>query len=165
MKNRKPLALLLWVFFVDVPALCQEQPETKRAAAYLTAGPGVGVFDEASAAILAVGGGFEGIVGGGIGALVDVAGVFTRAYPQKFGSVSVGPVVQFRRSSRVVPFLTGGYTGNFGSSVEETNLLHVGGGFTAWQKRWGVRFEGRFHTRDDAAFWSYVSFRVGVQIR
>jgi hypothetical protein len=111
---------------------------------YVFFGPGgVTAGDTSSAAYMGAGG--EGVFGPGIGVGAEV-GYATpwKSFRSGIGIGSVNGSFHFKRSGRIVPFLTGGYSIFFRSGHE--NGINVGGGVNWWfSDRLGLKAEFRDH--------------------
>ena len=117
-----------------------------------------------STATFSVAGGGEGLIykGFGFGAEVGYLAPF-EAGGDGFGIFSVNPAYHFSSKSKVVPFITGGYSLAFRSGHSSGG--NFGGGVQYWMKdHLGLRFEFRDHifSSDSPHFYG---FRVGIAFR
>jgi hypothetical protein len=156
------LALLLVTI-----GLCDAQPiEHPRGQQYVYFAPGT--FAPETAASISFGGGAEWMLRGGFALGVDGAYVtLPECLDCGVGLISVDASYHFfphDPSSRVVPFVTGGYTLAFRSGT--ANLVNFGGGFNYWFNRgMGVRVEVRDHVHP--SYWDahWLAFRIGLAFR
>jgi hypothetical protein len=121
-------------------------------------------------ASLHLGVGGEAVLGWGLGLGAEIGGLGTRRYftDSVFGVFSPNGYFHLlqRRSSRVDPFVTGGYTLFFRSG--HANLFNVGGGLNVWLAgRLGARLEFRDHIWDDTSGPAvhYWGVRFGLAFR
>lgn len=139
-----------------------QSPNDKKAWGYVFGGAG-GNSGDSSTGWFQVGAGGEGLVykGLGLGAEVGYLAPF-RSAGDGFGIVSPDVSYHFKRSnSKLVPFVTGGYSLAFrgGGTSSGGNF---GGGVQYWMKdHLGLRFEFRDHvfSSDSPHFYQ---FRVGL---
>jgi len=133
---------------------------------YLFAAPG-GTSD-GGGGTLHIGGGGEGVFknGAGIGAEVGYITPF-ESFGDGLGIFSVNGSYHFLKSSKsekVVPFVTGGYTGFFRGGY--ANGVNFGGGVNYWFKpRVGLRFEFRDNVFLQEGSAHFLNVRVGLTFR
>jgi hypothetical protein len=142
---------------------------------YLFAGPGAVTASGLSTAVLHGGVGFEVRLPAGLAAGAE-AGVLSNV--ERTGVVVIGSVNGYyhfihKRSRKLDPFITGGYTGII--SDGSVNAFNFGGGVNWWFVRHlGLKLEFRNHvTRQSFSFVStrtsetiqLPEFRVGIAIR
>lgn len=133
---------------------------------YLFFGPGGVTSGGYTSGSMYMGGGGEGIFGPGIGAGVEVGYTAPwRQFSSGIGIASANGSFHFRRSGRLVPFATSGYTLFFRSG--HANGFNFGGGVNWWfSQRLGLKTEFRDHVGlgglDDAHFWV---IRAGLNFR
>ncbi len=139
-------------------------------AAQTTAGHGYAFFSfdvgDAQDSLLGLGGGGEGYLYRGLAAGADIGYLFpARCFRCGIGLFSLNPSYHFtsrRRSQRIVPFVTAGYTLGFREGT--ANLFNWGGGATFWFKEsLGLRLEYREHRFRDCRFYNTV--RVALAFR
>lgn len=100
----------------------------------------------------------------GLAASADIGyiGTYNNFRADGIGVFSPNLTYHFFNSSRVVPFVTGGYSLAFRDGT--ANLGNYGGGMTYWfARRVGLRVEGREHR--DASGYHVGGVRVGVSFR
>lgn len=117
----------------------------RRVWGYAFTGVG-GSSGSGSAALFEAGGGGEGLFykGLGMGAEVGYVGPF-RDPGNGFGILSTDVVYHFRRSSKLVPFVEGGYSMGFRGRARSSGA-NFGGGVQYWMKdHVGLRVEFRDH--------------------
>ncbi|MGH9660050.1 MAG: hypothetical protein ACRD96_15990 [Bryobacteraceae bacterium] len=112
--------------------------------------------------------GGEGFVWRDLAVGSDVAYVFPRrSAGSGYGLWSINPAWHFGASSRwtrVVPFVTTGYSLAFRSGV--ANMINYGGGATWWMNdRLGLRFEIRDHRTPQYENFHFVTFRTSIAFR
>lgn len=133
---------------------------------YLFGAPGGS--NEGGGATIHIGGGGEAVAknGAGIGAELAYLAPF-ESMGDGLGTFSINGSYHFLKSSqggKVVPFVTGGYTGFFRGGY--ANGVNFGAGVNYWFKpRVGLRFEFRDNLwlQDDAVH--FLNFRVGLTFR
>ncbi len=139
--------VLLIAFLLLVGAEMYAQEYRAPVQGYIFAGPGAAVCCGESGTIYHFGAGAEwflhrGLTAGGeLGYLAPESAVTSG-----FGVLSVNPAYHFvtKRTSKVVPFVTGGYSLGFRSG--HINMANFGGGVSWWiGQRHGIRFEFRDH--------------------
>ena len=117
--------------------------------------------------ILNIGGGGEAMLykGLAVGADLGYLGDRQRFQDEGFGLFSPGVGYHFMtRSSRVVPFATGGYSLAFRNGT--ANMFHYGGGVTYWfRPRLGLRMEVRDYRFADYPADHATVVRVGFSFR
>lgn len=117
---------------------------------------------------LHIGGGGEGVFknGAGIGAEVGYIAPFEH-FGDGLGLFSVNGSYHFLKAStsgKVVPFVTGGYTGFFRSGY--ANGVNFGGGVNYWFKpRVGLRVEFRDNVFVQDGSAHFLNVRVGLTFR
>src|SRR5262245_36549202 len=159
---RKLVAMIVFVAVTQVVALAQND---RRGWGYAVGGAGGASGNGASVAMFQVAGGGEGLVyrGLGLGAEVGYLAPF-RAGGDGFGVFSPNVAYHFNNSSsKLVPFVTGGYSLAFRSGTSSGG--NVGGGVQYWMKdHIGLRLEFRDHifSSDSPHFFQ---FRVGLSFR
>ena len=157
----------LMVIFLAVLTLGLHGQEIQPAAqGYIFAGPGAAVYRGESGSVYSFGGGGEIFVrkgftvGGELGYMAP-----SSAFASGFGVLSANPAYHFvtKKESKLVPFVTGGYSLGFRSA--HINMANFGGGVTWWVgQRHGIRFEFRDHYAW-ASETHYPSFRVAWAFR
>jgi len=119
--------------------------------------------------LLSLGGGAEGFVYRGLAVGAELGYTWpSRHMHDGIYMLSANPAYHFKgagRSRRVVPFVTGGYTGFFREGW--ANGFNYGGGVTWWAAdHVGLRFEVRNHHAIPAVLdESLLMFRFGVSFR
>ncbi len=129
------------------------------------AAPGVATCCGRGEGIMQVGGGAEGTFYRGVGVSMDAGYMFpTSSAGAGILTLSGGPMYQFNRSRKTVPFITGGASLAVRSGVG--GAFHFGGGAIHWfHPRWGLRFEVRDHVAAGSADSHILVFRVGLARR
>jgi hypothetical protein len=124
--------------------------------------------EEFSATTFQAGGGGEYLVGGLVGVGAELGYLApTRAWGEGIGVFSTNGSVHFRRSGRLVPYATAGYTLLFDDLDDTLNCFNVGGGVNYWfARRAGLRLELRdqIHVADRATV-HWWGFRFGITFR
>jgi hypothetical protein len=112
-----------------------------------------------------VGAGFEGVFGNGAGVGAEIGYVTPlRRWDSGLGLFSLNGAYHFKNSSKVVPFVTGGYSGFFRSGY--ANGFNFGGGVNYWVKeRVGLRFEFRDQVPGNTDAGHFYGVRFGVTFR
>jgi Outer membrane protein beta-barrel domain len=157
---RKTVPVIALMAIIQAAAFAQS-PGDKKAWGYLFGGVG-GNSGGDSTASFQVGGGGEALVykGLGIGAEVGYLAPF-RSSGDGFGIFSADGSYHFKTSnSKLVPFVTGGYSLAFRNGTSSGG--NFGGGVQYWMKdHLGLRFEFRDHvfSSDSPHFYQ---FRVGL---
>lgn len=134
--------------------------------AYIFAAPGG--TSGGGGGTLHIGGGGEGVFknGAGIGAEVGYITPF-ESFGDGLGIFSVNGSYHFLKSSKsekVVPFITGGYTGFFRGGY--ANGVNFGGGVNYWFKpRVGLRVEFRDNVFVQDGSAHFLNVRVGLTFR
>ena len=160
--SRKMILMAIVMLMVQGLALAQGSSE-RRGWGYVFAGAGASSGDF-SRGYFQVGGGGEGLVGGGLGmgAEVGYLAPFSSG-GNGIGLFSGGPSYHFNRGSKVVPFVTGGYSAAFRNGAGHGG--HFGGGVHYWMKEHvGLRFEVRDHVFSSDSPHLF-QFRVGLSFR
>lgn len=112
-----------------------------------------------------VGVGGEGIFGNGIGLGAEIGYVAQlKDWGDGFGLFSINGAYHFKNSSKVIPFVTGGYSGFFRGGY--ANGFNFGGGVNYWMKeRVGLRFEFRDQVPGNTDAGHFYEIRFGVTFR
>jgi hypothetical protein len=158
---RKVFVAITFLAIINAVSLAQSAPD-RRAWGYVFGGAGGNAGNGASRASFQVGAGGEGLVykGLGLGAEIGYLAPFESA-SDGFGIFSVNPSYHFKTSnSKLVPFVTGGYSLAFRSGSASGG--NFGGGVQYWMKdHLGLRLEFRDHvfSSDSPHFYQ---FRVGL---
>jgi hypothetical protein len=155
---RKIIIATLFLFLLSSLALAQS-PNDRKGWGYVFGG--VGGVSGGGTAFVHVGGGGERLVYKGFGVGAEV-GYFApaRGLDEGIGILSVNPAYHFKNSSRVVPFVTGGFSLGFREGAAGGG--NVGGGVQYWfSDRAALRVEFRDHifSSDSPHFFS---FRAGI---
>ena len=141
------------------------QSVERKGAGYAFVAPGAWVGDGTSS-VLGFGGGGEALLKAGFGISADVGYVYPTqgGFKDGFGLFSPGVLYQFQRTSKVVPFVNGGYSLAFRDDV--LNMVYFGGGFNYWpKKRLGLRFEVRDQLSPSYINDNLLQFRIGLLFR
>jgi hypothetical protein len=130
---------------------------------YVFFAPGGIVGDGNSISTFHVGGGGEGLLYKGFGIGGEIGYLTPWQYVGSgIGIASADGSYHFNRTSKVSPFITGGYSVAFREG--HINLINFGGGVNYWfRKRMGLRVEFRDHM--DLHNDHYVSGRIGLSFR
>lgn len=117
---------------------------------------------------LHIGGGGEGVLKNGAGIGVELAYLTPfESIGDGLGTFSVNGSYHFLKSSKsekLVPFVTGGYTGFFRSGY--ANGVNFGGGVNYWFKqRVGLRVEFRDNVLIDSGSIHFLNVRAGLTFR
>ena len=167
MKGRYLLQTML-LAFVLLPGVGwgqDAQNVERKGAGYVFVAPGAWVGD-GSAGVLGFGVGGERLLKAGFGISADVGYVYPTqgGFHEGFGLFSPGVLYQFQRTSKVVPFVNGGYSLAFRESV--FNMVYFGGGVNYWpKKRLGLRFEVRDQLSPSYINENLLQFRIGLLFR
>lgn len=134
---------------------------------YVFFGPG-GSVPHGGEATMHVGGGGEAVFKNGAGIGAELAYLAPFKYPgDGLGTFSVNGSYHFLKTSgseKVVPFLTGGYTGFFRDGY--ANGVNFGAGVNYWFKpRVGLRVEFRDHIWVENESTHFLNVRVGLNFR
>lgn len=159
---RKVILAAIFLMVVQGAALAQGSNE-RRGWGYGFAGAGASSGDF-SRGYFQVGGGGEGLVqkGFGVGAEVGYLAPFQGA-GNGIGIFSGDVSYHFNRASRLVPFVTGGYSAAFRSGASHGG--NFGGGVQYWMKEHvGLRLEFRDHVFSSDSPHLF-QFRVGLAFR
>jgi hypothetical protein len=167
MKNL--LVIFYVLLLVPVIAFGQEQKQEQESAGqgYLFAAPGGILSNGGITGTLHFGGGGEFNIYKGLGIGAEIGYLSpTRAMGCGIGVLSLNGLYSFRtdRRSKVVPFVTGGYSLLFRSGY--ANAFNVGGGLNYWfSDKAGLRFEFRDHISPN--YWDAhaVQARIGITFR
>jgi hypothetical protein len=161
---RKIILGVLFLIIASGVALAQSSNQ-RRAWGYVFAGAG-GATGSGSEGLFTVGAGGEGLVykGLGFGAEVGYLAPF-RGAGNGFGILSTDASYHFDRgSSKLVPFVTGGYSLAFRGGAASSGG-NFGGGVQYWMKdHLGLRLEFRDHVFSSDSPHEY-QFRVGLSFR
>ena len=133
------------ILLVTLQGVAGAQTSERRAWGYGFGGVG-GSSGNGSTALFNVGGGGEGLFykGLGMGAELGYIAPFENT-GNGFGIFSTDVVYHFRRTSKLVPFVDGGYSLGFRDRAR-SHGGNVGGGVQYWMKdHVGLRFEFRDH--------------------
>lgn len=157
---RRTITAMTLLALIQAVAFAQN-PSDRRAWGYVFGGVG-GNSGGNSTASFSVGAGGEGLVYKGLGLGADIGYLAPfRAGGQGIGIFSANGSYHFQRSkSKLVPFVTGGYSLAFRSFTSSGG--NFGGGVQYWMKdHLGLRFEFRDHvfSSDSPHFYQ---FRVGL---
>lgn len=159
-------AMVLGLLLLQGQGWAQDPQKVERkGAGYAFVAPGAWVGN-GSYGVLGFGGGGEGLLKAGFGISADVGYVyFTQGgINDGFGLFSPGALYQFQRTSKVVPFVNGGYSLAFRSDV--LNMVYFGGGVNYWMKKHlGLRFEVRDQLSPSDPRDNLLQFRVGLLFR
>ena len=154
------------VLLMAPPGLVSAQATSERRGyGYVFVAPGVATDGESAAATLHVGVGGERFVyrGLGIGGEIGYAGALL-APGAGIGVASVNSSYNFRRASKLAPFVTGGYSLLFRSGT--LNVANFGGGINYWfRERLGLRLELRDHVAVPDSSAHAVGLRIGLAFR
>jgi hypothetical protein len=159
---RKMIVTAIILLTVQGIALAQGKTD-RRGWGYVVGGAGASAGDF-SKGFFSVAGGGEGMVKGGfgLGSEIGYLGAF-RSGGNGVALFSGGPSYHFNRNSKLVPFVTGGYSAAFLSGASHGG--HFGGGVQYWMKEHvGLRFEFRDHIFSSDSPHLY-QFRVGLSFR
>lgn len=160
---RKIIVAVMFLVLVQGVTLAQTINE-RRAWGYVFGGIG-GSTGGGSVATFQVGGGGEGLVyeGLGLGAEAGYLGSLQSAN-NRFGILSIDTSHHFARRSKLVPFVSGGYSLGFRSGATGHGA-NFGGGVQYWLKdQLALRVEFRDHVfSSDTPH--IVQFRVGLSFR
>jgi Outer membrane protein beta-barrel domain len=156
--------ILAWIFLIAVHAAALAQGSKEHKAwGYVFGGAGASLGDFSSN-LFQFGAGGEGLVhrGFGVGAEIGYLAPF-RASGDGVGLFSGDLSYHFGRASKLVPFVTGGYSAIFRSGASHGG--NVGGGVHYWIKdHVGLRFEVRDHVFSSDSPHLF-QFRVGLSFR
>jgi len=124
--------------------------------------------EEFSFTTFQAGGGGEYLIGGifGVGAEVSYLAP-TEAWGEGIGVFSANGSYHFRKSGKLVPYVTAGYSLLFDDLDDTLNAFNVGGGVNYWfARRAGLRLELRdhIHSTDDVTL-HWWGFRFGITFR
>ena len=175
---RKLSFIITLIVCLSVTALAQtgstaSKPNGEFGYGYVFFGPG-GYNSGGGEATMQVGGGGEAVFknGAGIGAELAYLTRF-KDTGDGIGMFSINGSYHFLKASKdrkVVPFLTGGYTGFM--KGDYVNGINVGGGVNYWFKpRVGLRFEFRNSVWLEDSVWAFAdgmnfwNVRIGLTFR
>ena len=159
---RKMILAAIFLMVIQGITLAQGSKE-RKAWGYVFAGAGASSGDF-STGFFQFGARGEGLVskGFGLGAEVGYLAPF-RAGGDGVGLFSADTSYHFNRTSKLVPFVTGGYSAAFRSGASHGG--NVGGGVHYWMKAYvGLRFEFRDHLFSSDSLYLF-QFRVGLSFR
>lgn len=159
---RRLLMVTLVAILVPIGAFAQSTKE-HRGWGYGFAGVG-GTSGSNSDVLFNIGGGGEGLIYRGLGAGAEIGYLSSAgSFGDGIGLASANLAYHFNRSSRVVPFVTGGASLAFRSGTAGGG--NFGGGIQYWPKEhFGLRFEFRDHVFSSDSPHLFT-FRVGVAFR
>lgn len=159
---RKTIIAAIFLVMVQGIAFAQSSPE-RRGWGYVFGAAGASSGDF-STGLFEFGGGGEGLVANGLGMGAEVGYLAPfRSGGEGIGLFSAGPSYHFNRASKLVPFVTGGYSAAFRSGASHGG--HVGGGVHYWMKEHvGLRLEFRDHVFSSDSPHLF-QFRVGLSFR
>jgi len=160
---RKILVAIVLVISVQV-VVCAQTSGERKGWGYVVGGVG-GASGSGSTAFFQVAGGGEGLVykGLGLGAEIGYLAPF-RDGGDGLGIASPDISYHFSRESKLVPFVTGGYSLAFRSGVNSSGG-NFGGGVQYWMKdRVALRVEFRDHVFSSDSPHLF-QFRVGLAFR
>lgn len=166
MKGRLSLlAVALGILLGQGLGLAQDAKSVERkGAGYAFVAPGVQV--DGGYGLFGFGGGGEGLLKAGFGISADIGYLYYTqgGFNDGFGLFSPGVLYQFQRTSKVVPFVNGGYSLAFRSDV--LNMAYFGGGVNYWPKKHlGLRFEVRDQVPLPDGRDNLLQFRIGLLFR
>jgi hypothetical protein len=143
-------------------ALAQSTPD-RRGWGYVVGGAGASGGDFSRGYFSIAGGGEAMVTSGlGLGSEIGYLGA-TQSAGNGVALFSGGPSYHFNRNSKLVPFVTGGYSAAFLSGASHGG--HFGAGVQYWMKEHvGLRFEFRDHIFSSDSPHLY-QFRVGLSFR
>jgi hypothetical protein len=159
---RKMILAVIFLMVIQGIALAQGSNE-RKAWGYVFGGAGASSGDFSTASFQSGAGG-EGLVhkGIGLGAEIGYLAPF-RAVGDGIGLFSADASYHFSRRSKLVPFVTGGYSAAFRSGASHGG--NFGGGVHYWIKdHVGLRFEFRDHVFSSDSPHLF-QFRVGLSFR
>lgn len=155
--------MVLWLLaFMPCVTAAQQEREKNYGQGYAYVAPGGSTCDGNTLSTVQFGGGGEALFYKGVGIGGDIGYLApTRGLGDGIGMFSLNGVYQANGSSRITPFVTGGFTLAFRSGT--ANGFNLGGGIHYWfSDRQGLRLEFRDHLLMDCHFWQ---FRIGVDFR
>jgi len=124
--------------------------------------------EDFSATTFHAGGGGEYLIGGlfGVGAEIGYLAP-TEAWGDGIGVFSTNGSIHFRRTGKVIPYVTAGYSMLFDTLDDRINAFNVGGGVNYWfARRAGLRLELRDHIHSaDEVTLHWWGFRFGITFR
>lgn len=159
---RRIILGVILLIAVQGVALAQSSTE-RRGWGYMFGGAGAATGDF-STGFFSVGAGGEGLVSNGLGLGAEIGYLAPFRQPgEGLGLFSGDVSYHFSRSSKLVPFVTGGYSAIFRSGASQGG--NFGGGVQYWMKeRVALRLEFRDHVfSSDSPH--LVQFRVGLSFR
>ncbi len=158
--------LLMTLFLTILAAELHGQEYRTPVQGYIFAGPGAAVYGGDSGSIYHFGAGADWFIRKGFSAGGELGYLAPESrFADGFGVLSVNPAYHFvpKRTPKVVPFVTGGYSLGFRSG--HINMANFGGGVSWWiGQRHGIRFEFRDHY-SPAADTHFPTFRVAWTFR
>jgi hypothetical protein len=164
MRNLR-LSFLLGVLCLGMLTSVQAQTVRKDSHGHGYAFFAPGGIGDSSTATGHVGVGGEGIFGNGLGIGAEIGYVKPiNSRGDGIGLFSLNGAYHFKNASKVVPFVTGGYSGFFREGY--ANGFNFGGGVNYWLKeRVGLRFEFRDQVPGNTDLGHFYEFRFGVTFR
>ena len=139
-----------------------------NAAGYVFGAPGQVRVEDFSVATFHAGGGGEYLIGGLVGVGAELGYLApTRDFGEGVGVFSTNGSVHFRRTGKLVPYVTAGYSMLFDTLDDRLNAFNVGGGANYWfAPRAALRLELRDHIRSTArTTFHWWGFRFGITFR
>ena len=144
------------------------QPTTEtRGQGYAYFAPGLTSGEDPT---IQIGGGGEAVFGNGVGVGADLSYLKLVEF-RSYGGLGVASLngsyhfLKATKSGKLVPFVTGGYSGFFRSGAYG-NGFNYGGGINYWfHERVGLRVEFRDQIVVDSDTYRYAGVRVGVSFR
>jgi len=125
-------------------------------------------FEDFSVTTFHAGGGGEYLIGGLVGVGAEIGYLApTRDWGEGIGVFSTNGSLHFRRTGKVIPYVTAGYSMLFDTLDDRLNAFNVGGGVNYWfARRAGLRLELRDHIHSaDGTALHWWGFRFGVSFR
>jgi hypothetical protein len=166
------LLLALWIIpadFLQAQGLDGIGPgagRAQRGEGYFFLAPGLITGGGSSTGTLNFGGGFEVFAYKGLAAGAEAGYLAPRQYLNDgIGLASVDGSYHFGRTSKISPFVTGGYSIGFRSG--HANMVNFGGGLQYWfSRRTALRLEFRDHLyRNSYADVHSIGCRIGLSLR
>lgn len=159
----KIISIMLLTFALHVIGAAQN--EAHKGQGYVFFAPGVITGGGVSEGTFHFGGGGEGFLYKGLAAGGEIGYVAPwKDSGQGIGLLSLDGSFHLKRSSRLSPFVTGGYSLAFRSG--HANGVNYGGGVNWWiSEGKGLRLEFRDHVETQFTDVHYVGFRIGFAFR
>lgn len=159
------LVIVVVAAFAVNASYAQTEAAKKTGNGYFFVAPGAEICCAGGQGIMQVGAGAEALIHKGWGVNADGGYMFpTERAGAGVLTLSAGPLYQFSRSGKTVPFVTGGLSLAVRQGVG--GAYHIGGGVIRWfHPRWGVRVEVRDHIPTSASDAHLMVFRVGLALR